>query len=457
MKEYVPILNERQRRWLRFLGVLAGGLLLLWVALHLRSVLTPLLAALAAAYILNPVVTWLEKEHIARLHSTIAIYVVGTLLMVAAGGMLVGAAANEIRNLPKTARAVAEYVKKSRLYRVALPQLSSMFATKGDQAEEKATDEQPEDAADSQPSDQSSRPSTATGAPQRGQQAGRLDANQPTPPAEETLGLSITPELGQFLQEKSMALAGGLFDWVSAFLSNTLYLASLLFLFPMYLFVFLWRFNDIVIAIRDHLPAATRDVVVRIVTTIDKSMSEFFRGRLIISAVVGLITGVGWVIVGVPQGLALGALAGALNLVPFLPILALPPALLLTYVEAAGNPGQPWIGPVIAVAVVFAIAQAIENFLLSPYIMARTSGIHPMTTVVVLLIGGNVAGVLGMLLAIPIASTVKTLAGEFVMPEIRRLAEMKQRGPPQTPAADATDAADAADAADNGTNQPKEL
>lgn len=429
MKEYVPILNERQRRWLRFLGVLTGALLLFWVALHLRSVFTPLLAALAGAYILNPVVTWLEKEHIARLHSTIAIYVVGALLTVLAGGMLVGAAANEIVNLPKTARALAEHITKSRLYKVALPQLSSIFAAKDDETENEA--------ADSQPSDTSSRPSTETREPPSTQQAGRPDADQPTPPVEESRRLSITPELGQFLQEKSMALAGSLFDWLSAFLSNTLYIASLLFLFPLYLFVFLWRFNDIVSGIRDHLPAATRDIVVRIVSTIDKSMAEFFRGRLIISAVVGLITGVGWVIVGVPQGLALGALAGALNLVPFLPILALPPALLLTYVEAAGNPDQPWIGPVMAVAVVFAIAQAIENFLLSPYIMAQTSGIHPVTTVVVLLIGGNIAGVLGMLLAIPIASTVKTLAGEFVMPEIRRLAEIEERGPPRTPAADA--------------------
>ena len=58
--------------------------------------------------------------------------------------------------------------------------------------------------------------------------------------------------------------------------------------------------------------------------------------------------------------------------------------------------------------------------------MAQSSGLHPVTTVIVLLIGGQIAGMLGMLLSIPIASTLKTLGGEFVMPEIRRLAGIEE-------------------------------
>jgi predicted PurR-regulated permease PerM len=66
--------------------------------------------------------------------------------------------------------------------------------------------------------------------------------------------------------------------------------------------------------------------------------------------------------------------------------------------------------------------QTLDSFVLSPYILGRSSGLHPVTTLAVLLIGGQVAGLLGMLLAIPVASTLKTLAAEFVLPEIRRLA-----------------------------------
>ncbi len=59
--------------------------------------------------------------------------------------------------------------------------------------------------------------------------------------------------------------------------------------------------------------------------------------------------------------------------------------------------------------------------------MAQSSGLHPVTAVIVLLIGGQIAGVLGMLLAVPIASTLKTLGAEFVMPEVRRLAGIDEK------------------------------
>jgi predicted PurR-regulated permease PerM len=69
--------------------------------------------------------------------------------------------------------------------------------------------------------------------------------------------------------------------------------------------------------------------------------------------------------------------------------------------------------------------------------MGQTSGLHPVTTIIVLFIGGELAGVLGLLLAIPVASTLKSLAVELVMPELRRLAAEPPRGtvpaPPPPP------------------------
>ena len=119
-------------------------------------------------------------------------------------------------------------------------------------------------------------------------------------------------------------------------------------------------------------------------------------------------------------------LAGLLNLVPFMSLLALPLALISAYFGAvqAALPGEVvnWTMPVLLAMAVYMAVQAIESFILTPLIESRSSGLHPVTTVVALLIGGQWAGLLGMLLAIPIASTVKALAAQFLLPEIRRLA-----------------------------------
>jgi hypothetical protein len=99
----------------------------------------------------------------------------------------------------------------------------------------------------------------------------------------------------------------------------------------------------------------------------------------------------------------------------------LPPALILTYLSAV-QASTPWAVPLLLVFAVYVAVQAIESFILSPVIESRSNGLHPVTVVVALLIGSQIAGLLGMLLAIPVASTLKSLGAIYVLPEIRRLA-----------------------------------
>ena len=84
MRDYVPTLTEPVKRWLRFAAVLIGTLLLLWLSIYLKEVLTPVVAALAAAYILNPLVKLLEQRKIQRVHAIAGIYVVAALAISAA-------------------------------------------------------------------------------------------------------------------------------------------------------------------------------------------------------------------------------------------------------------------------------------------------------------------------------------------------------------------------------------
>ena len=395
MEGYLPRLSERGRRWARFVGLLAGLVVLVWVARALRPVLTPLVAALALAYVLNPPVTWLERRRGIRRATSVS---VGLAVVVLTGATLLLAGTAQIVQLAGNAAAYTQQ---------ALGWLGETF-----------------------PGLLPGRAAPATAA---------AGADGKLPPA------VAVPDVRDRLVALAAEHGGALVAYVARFVSDVFYWLSLTVLLPLYTFVFLLKFNDIVQTVRAHLPARYRPAIVRITTTIDGAIATFFRGRLLVCLLVGVLTGVGWLIVGVPYNLALGALAGALNLVPFLSVLALPPALLLTYLRAT-QAGENWVLAMSLVLVVYLAVQAVESFLLTPAIEARASGLHPLTTVVALLIGGQLAGLLGMLLAIPVTSTLKSLASEYLLPEIRRLARADETPVACQPGAPpaATENADAA-------------
>ncbi len=360
MNRFLPPLSPHAARWARLAALTAGLLLLGWVILGLRPILTPILAALAIAYILNPVVTWVERRGISRLLIIAALYFFGTIALLTLGAFL----------LSQTLAQTVGLRENLDRYLAAGGQWLSTRAAAG-----------------------------ATSAPA---------------PAYVDWWAEVAP----VLKKDGLSLANALVVFLAGLVTNVVNWLTLFVLLPMYSFFFLWRFNDMVRAVHDHLPTDTRASVVYIAQTADRAIASFFRGRLLVCLAVGLCTGLGWTILGVPFALPLGALAGVLNLVPFMSIIALPLALSAAYLDAT-QAGANWAMPVTLAAGVYALVQALESFLLSPLIESKTSGLHPITTVVALLIGGQWAGLLGMLLAIPVASTLKSLAVMYVLPEIR--------------------------------------
>jgi predicted PurR-regulated permease PerM len=366
---YLPPLTEKSRRWLRFLGLVLAVWVLGYLTLKLSSIITPLVAGMAAAYILNPAVTWLERQrNVSRFVSVTS----GLAILVIVVGLLTFALAIQLLALGQD---LPTYWDKFVVW------INLQFPTL----------------------------------------VGSLNANQLT---------KLAGEHGGSIGARLLGLA-------TATLSNAGYYLTVVVLVPLYTFFFLIEFNQITRVVHDHLPNDYRDTIVRIVMTIDRAIAAFFRGRVVVSAIVGTLSGLGWMIVGVNHSLLLGAAVAVLNLVPFLSIAALPAAMVIAY--AGVGPEESWALPVIGAMAVYLVVQAIESFVLTPGIEAKASGLHPVTTVIALLIGGQMAGLLGMLLAIPIASTLKSLGAEYVMPEVRRLAAQH--------ASAATDAPDANEAA----------
>jgi len=160
-----------------------------------------------------------------------------------------------------------------------------------------------------------------------------------------------------------------------------------------YLFFFLMNFDRVVAAVRRRLPGKYRCVVV------------------------GVLTAVGLAIVGVPYWYLIGVVTGLAGIVPYLPIfVGLAPAMLVAWFDA----GSGWA--VAGAAAVYVVVQGLEGWVLTPLIQGRAVGLHPITLMVALLVGYEVFGLFGLIAAVPLASTVKILAKEFVLPKVDELA-----------------------------------
>ena len=406
MDRYLPALSDRQRRWARLAAVLAILGVLTWVALILRDVLTPIVAALALAYVLNPLITMMERKYAVRRVTSVS---VGLVLLILVGAALLFAGTVQVVQL---AGNIPGYASQS--FRWLDQTVPGLF-----------TSAKPPAPADSTP-ESSRAPDTRP--------AGRSAADAEADERAATLAETRREKLMQLATEHGLAIGRSVVSYIADAVSNVFYWLSLTVLLPLYAFFFLLHFNEIVTTIRDHLPADYRPTIVRAVTTVDVAISDFFRGRVVICLIVGTLTGLGWLLLDVPYSLPLGALLAILNLVPFMSVLVLPPALLLTYFDT-NSAGENWVIAVALVFAVYALAQGVESFVLTPTIQARSSGLHPVTTVIALLIGGQLAGLLGLLLAIPIASTLKSLGAEYVLPEVRRLAGQDGDAPGEPPPA----------------------
>lgn len=210
--------------------------------------------------------------------------------------------------------------------------------------------------------------------------------------------------------------------------SLTFFLFSYLLLCPLYVFFFLLQIDPMVATVRRYLPAAQKDRIVRISTQIDRILSAFFRGRLIVCLVKGIVTAVGLFILDVPFWLPLGFSAGFLSLIPYIGVyVSLIPAVLLSWFEHESY------GQVIGILAWYGAMEAVEGFVLIPKFLGKEVGLHPLTIVVTLVIFGKLFGFFGVLLSVPLAAVTKILAQEFILPVIVEFAESDPDDEPPTP------------------------
>ena len=159
-------------------------------------------------------------------------------------------------------------------------------------------------------------------------------------------------------------------------------------------------------------PEERRASVQQKVQIADDMMSGFLRGQVTVMTIVGILSGVGMAIVGVPYAIFVGLMSGLLNIIPYVGLLI---SLILTLVVAlfTANP----FATMIKAAIVFAIVQGLEGSVISPKIVGEKVGLHPMIVILSVLVGAQFFGFWGLLLAVPVAAIINVFVNQRKTPE----------------------------------------
>lgn len=159
-------------------------------------------------------------------------------------------------------------------------------------------------------------------------------------------------------------------------------------------------------------PEERRDRVASVMSDMGRTMGGFVRGTVIDAIIVGSLTFVGLFVIGVEYPLLLAVIQGFGELLPVVgPIIAAIPAVMVAF---AHSPEQ-----AIAVLVFFLILQQVESNLLVPVIMRRSADVPPLLSLVAILAGSTLGGLLGALIAIPLAGALRVLLVRVLAPAER--------------------------------------
>lgn len=217
-------------------------------------------------------------------------------------------------------------------------------------------------------------------------------------------------ERAQTLVEQS---SGKLMEWVAAHMGQVLAsgialfnLFTLILISPVVAFYLLRDWDNIVVRMKALLPRQHLATIDTLLADMDYALSGFVRGQFLVCMALAVLYAFGWSLLGLNYALVLGLIAGLLAFVPLAgPFFASALAVLV----ALGQFGTDWV-KVGLVYVVFVIVQGIEGSILTPNLIGNRVGLHPVWVIFAIFAGGELLGVVGIFLAVPVAAVVAVLS-----------------------------------------------
>lgn len=150
------------------------------------------------------------------------------------------------------------------------------------------------------------------------------------------------------------------------------------------------------------LPVNGRAHTRQVLGEANHQISSYIRGQIIVSLCIGILLFIGYLIIGLPYALTLAIIAACNSIVPYLgPAIAITPAIIIAIVTS------PWL--LIKLIIVWCVVQLLEGKFISPQVMGKTLKVHPITILFVILVAGNLFGVLGVIFAVPGYAVLKVI------------------------------------------------
>ncbi len=162
-----------------------------------------------------------------------------------------------------------------------------------------------------------------------------------------------------------------------------------------------------------YVPAKYRGDVQNIMREINIALNGFFRGQLLVCLFVGIFIYAGLFFLKIPYALFIGLVAGLFDIIPYFgPVLGFLPAAAFALMKSPLT--------VLWVFLIFVAANQIENGIISPKIIGDRVGLHPLIVIFAVFVGGDLMGIVGMLLAIPVAATIRVILEYFLLRKPKR-------------------------------------
>jgi predicted PurR-regulated permease PerM len=234
---------------------------------------------------------------------------------------------------------------------------------------------------------------------------------------------AVAKDLGKrALGSTAQVLAG-----VAGGMASLGFLLFTAFLTAFFFFFFSTSWGSVLEFWESLIPERRKGRVIDLAIQMDRVIAGFIRGRLTICFILSIYITLAYLLIGVPSAFLIGPLIGLLFLVPYIHAIGVPIAIVLMSLEPSGIAWQnTWWWITFAPIGVYMGAQFLDDYILSPTIQGKTTNMDTPTIVFASLAGGAVAGVYGLLIAIPVAACIKILFREVLIPRFREWANGKK-------------------------------
>ncbi len=337
-------LLRRERRW-RLIGFLAILISSATLIIAIKGLLVSAILGFVIAYLFSPIVDWLERRGLGRGLATVLPFVIG--------GIIVGIGISII--LPLVIDQATHLVERLPHYQQELTSLVSAIEHKY----------------------------------RAYWKVGQINPSK---------------ELGDWIAMKTADISAALPDAVS-------HSFTVLLLAPFFAFFMLQDGNSISRSLLSFVPNPLFEIALNLRHQINDQLGGFIRARFLEAAIVGLVVWIGLFALDFPYTTILSIFAAATNLIPYLgPIIGAVPAILITLVSpefAITEPGTSAASMLVLISSVYLIAQLVDVVFIIPLVVAKIVDLHPVTVVVMIIVGAEVGGILGMVISIPVASAIK--------------------------------------------------